>query len=160
MVPVQLQQVRSLPALRNQYRVLLWLWQIPPVPLWQAWSENSEHNSVLRQEKRLEMKILFKVDIYARPTKLLRESFIQRVKAALLGSFRNILSCGNFSPVCPSSLPFLSKNLYSRPSFRNHTGPLGHLHYNAWFSMYVYHKLCFIRRKLFPVKMEVLHFDS
>lgn len=82
------------------------LWQLPRVPLRQAWSENSEHNSVLRQEKRLEIKILFKVDTYARPTKLLRESFIQRVKAALLGSFRNILSCGNFSPGLPFFPPF------------------------------------------------------
>lgn len=94
------------------------LWQLPCVTLWQAWSENSEHNSVLRQEKRLEMKILFRVDTYARPTKLLRESFIQRVKAALLGSFRNILSCGNFSPVLSSLLPFLNKNFYE-PAFNS-----------------------------------------
>lgn len=108
-------QVRSVPSLSNQYRVRIVgcrLWQLLHVTLWQAWSENSEHNSVLRQENRLEMKILFKVDTYARPTKLLRESFIQRVKAALLGSFRNILSCGNFSPVLPSPLPFLNKNFY------------------------------------------------
>lgn len=108
-------QVRSTPSLSNQYRARIVgcrLWQLPCVTLWQAWSENSEHNSVLRQEKRLEMKILFKVDTHARPTKLLTESFIQRVKAALLCSFRNILSCGNFSPVLRSPLPFLNKNFY------------------------------------------------
>lgn len=77
------------------------------------------------------MKTLFKVDSYTRPTKLLRESSVQRFQAALSGSLRNTPSCGNFSPVL-SPLPILNTNFYE-PAFNSklHTGAWGHLYYNA-----------------------------